>query len=155
MQPRIAPLRDDSEAMEDGLRDRARSWSSPLAAIVGDRHARRLRARLRADRPGGLALATAATARPARSRRAPRAAAEREGRSARCWRRATPARARRGEAPLDVEAELARCCARQIDAGLAREIRDLVIARNARRARRGEAPLDVEAEVARQISELD
>ena len=63
-------------------------------------------------------------------------------------------RARRGEAPLDVEAELAALVRPQIDAGLEGEIRDLVLARNARRARRGQAPLDVDAEVARQISEL-
>jgi hypothetical protein len=63
-------------------------------------------------------------------------------------------RERRGEPPIDVDAELALLLRPQIDAGLEGEIRDLVIARNARRARRGEAPLDVEAEVARQISEL-
>jgi hypothetical protein len=63
-------------------------------------------------------------------------------------------RARRGEAPLDVEAELRRLTAPSIDAALAQEIRDMVLARNYRRARRGEAPLDVEAEVAREIAQL-
>jgi hypothetical protein len=63
-------------------------------------------------------------------------------------------RERRGEAPIDVEAELARLTAPVIDAELRDEIRDLVIARNHRRARRGEAPLDVEAEVAREIASL-
>ncbi len=65
-------------------------------------------------------------------------------------------RVRRGEAPLDVDSELARLVSPGgIDAALVSEIRDLVIARNARRRRRGEAPLDVEAEVARQVAELE
>ncbi len=69
-------------------------------------------------------------------------------------------RIRRGETPVDVEAELARLtrgAAAQsgVDDELRAEIRDLVIARNHRRARRGEPPLPVESEVARQISELD
>ena len=63
-------------------------------------------------------------------------------------------RRRRGEAELDVDAELARLSAPAIDDGLRAEIRDLVIARNHRRARRGEPPLDVEAEVAREIAQL-
>ncbi len=63
-------------------------------------------------------------------------------------------RARRGEAPIDVEAELARLTAPAIDGELRQEIRDLVIARNHRRARRGEPPLDVESEVAREIAAL-
>ena len=65
-------------------------------------------------------------------------------------------RARRGEAPVDVEAELRRLTAPavEIDAGLRDEIRQHVEARNHRRARRGEAPLDVDAEVRRQIAEL-
>lgn len=60
-------------------------------------------------------------------------------------------RRRRGEAPIDIEAELRRLTAPQIDAGLREEIRDLVIARNHRRARRGKPPLDVEAEIEREI----
>jgi hypothetical protein len=66
-------------------------------------------------------------------------------------------RARRGEAPLDVEIELARLTAaapRQTDPQLAEEVRQLVIARNERRARQGLAPLDVEEEVARELREL-
>src|SRR3954463_4708138 len=53
-------------------------------------------------------------------------------------------RARRGEAPLDVDAELARLTAPAVDPGLEAEVRQLVIARNDRRARRGQPPLDVE-----------
>jgi len=63
-------------------------------------------------------------------------------------------RARRGEPPIDVEAELRRLTAPQIDAELRQEIRDLVIARNHRRARTGKPPLDVDAEVERQIAGL-
>jgi hypothetical protein len=63
-------------------------------------------------------------------------------------------RARRGEAPLDVEAELARLTAPVVDAALVAEVRQLVIARNERRERRGQPPLDVEEEVARQLRDL-
>jgi hypothetical protein len=63
-------------------------------------------------------------------------------------------RARRGEAPLDVEAELARLTAPAVDPGLEAEVRQLVIARNERRGRRGQPPLDVDEEVARQLREL-
>ena len=63
-------------------------------------------------------------------------------------------RIRRGEPPLDVDAELAALLSPAADPALEAEIRELVIARNERRTRRGEAPLDVEAEVARQLAEL-
>jgi hypothetical protein len=63
-------------------------------------------------------------------------------------------RARRGEAPLDVEQELSRLTAPAIDPELRGEIRDLVKARNYRRTRAGKPPLDVEAEVAREIARL-
>jgi hypothetical protein len=63
-------------------------------------------------------------------------------------------RARRGEPPIDIEAELARLVAPGVDDGLRAEIRELVIARNFRRARHGQPPLDVNAEVERQIAEL-
>ncbi len=63
-------------------------------------------------------------------------------------------RLRRGEAPIDVERELARLTAPQIDPELRQEIRDLVIARNHRRARAGRPPLDVEAEIEREIGRL-
>ena len=61
-------------------------------------------------------------------------------------------RAARGEAPLDVEAELARCTAPAADPELAAEVRQLVEARNARRIARGEPPLDVEAEVSKRLA---
>ena len=66
-------------------------------------------------------------------------------------------RARRGQPPLDIEAELAalvRGSSLTADPALVAEVRDLVIARNERRARMGKEPLDVEAEVARQLREL-
>lgn len=63
-------------------------------------------------------------------------------------------RIRRGEAPIDIEAEFAELTRATVDAGLAQEIRDLVEARNRRRIRQGKEPLDVEAEVERQLREL-
>lgn len=72
----------------------------------------------------------------------------------------------RGEAPLDIDAEVARLLggadpaapapappgAR--DPGLEREVRQLVLARNERRGRQGLEPFDVEAEVSRTLDEL-
>jgi hypothetical protein len=63
-------------------------------------------------------------------------------------------RLRRGEAALDVQAELERLTASAVDPVLAAEIRSLVIARNERRARAGKPALDVDTEVARQIERL-
>jgi hypothetical protein len=69
--------------------------------------------------------------------------------------------AARGEAPLDVEAEVERLMSTGPapslggDAGLREEVRQLVVARNERRARKGEEPLDVDAEVERQLRELE
>ncbi len=62
----------------------------------------------------------------------------------------------RGEAPLDVDAEVAALLRPPpvADAGLRDEVRQLVIARNERRQRRGEDALDVEAEVERQLRDL-
>ncbi|MGI8559391.1 MAG: hypothetical protein ACR2ND_13990 [Solirubrobacteraceae bacterium] len=82
--------------------------------------------------------------------------AEREEEIRQMLRARNERRMRRGEAPLDVDSELARLeSPGGIDAALVGEIRDLVIARNERRRRRGEAPLDVEAEVARQVAEFE
>jgi hypothetical protein len=66
-------------------------------------------------------------------------------------------RARRGEQPLDVEAELVRLTAPApaiSDPAIEAEVRELVVARNARRARRGQPPLDVEDEVRRRLDAL-
>lgn len=70
---------------------------------------------------------------------------------------------RKGHAPLDVEAELARLervgtgglgNAGSGDAALAEEVRQLVLARNERRRRQGLDALDVETEVRRTLAEL-
>ncbi len=68
---------------------------------------------------------------------------------------------RRGEAPLDIDAEMARIdgggrdpSAGSHDPALAEEVRQLVRARNDRRARQGLETLDVEAEVQRTLAEL-
>ncbi len=80
---------------------------------------------------------------------------------------------RRGHAPLDLDAEVARLTAEpsgapprepgelsaadahRHDPELVEELRQLAEARNQRRMRRGEAPLDVRAEVQRALAELD
>jgi hypothetical protein len=67
-------------------------------------------------------------------------------------------RARRGEAPIDIEQELSRLVApaatADIDAQLLSEIRELVVARNYRRTRAGKPALDVDAEVEREVEKL-
>ncbi|MDQ3723282.1 MAG: hypothetical protein M3376_09505 [Actinomycetota bacterium] len=66
-------------------------------------------------------------------------------------------RARRGEAPLDVESEIAaldRPAASAVDGELREEIREHVLARNARRVRAGADPLDVDEEIERRIRDL-
>jgi hypothetical protein len=65
-------------------------------------------------------------------------------------------RVRRGEQPVDVEAELAELTRARpaADPALVAEVRQLVVARNARRERKGQPPLDVEEEVARQLRDL-
>jgi hypothetical protein len=63
----------------------------------------------------------------------------------------------RGEAPLDIEAELTLLTSGMPgpgDPALREEVRQLVIARNARRLRQGKEPLDVEAEIDRQLRDL-
>lgn len=69
---------------------------------------------------------------------------------------------RRGEAPLDVEAETERLLAKAerprgaeaMDAELRAEVRQLVVARNERRMREGLEPLDVDAETEKQLDDL-
>jgi hypothetical protein len=64
-------------------------------------------------------------------------------------------RVARGQAPLDVDAEIAALTAPVVsnDPELRDEVRQHVIARNERRVRKGQAPLDVEAEVDRHLRE--
>ena len=66
-------------------------------------------------------------------------------------------RVARGQAPLDIDAEIAKLTETgpaPADAGLRDEVRQLVIAKNERRLRQGKEPLDVEAEVERQLRDL-
>jgi hypothetical protein len=63
-------------------------------------------------------------------------------------------RERKGEAPLDVDAEIARLTAPAVDPALLAEVRELVEARNRRRVRQGKPELDVDAEVARTLRDL-
>jgi hypothetical protein len=66
-------------------------------------------------------------------------------------------RVARGQAPLDIDAEVQSLTATpqvQHDAGLREEVRQLVVARNERRMRQGKPPLDVDDEVERQLREL-
>jgi hypothetical protein len=62
----------------------------------------------------------------------------------------------RGEAPLDIEAEMADLLrpAVTVDAALREEVRQHVVARNERRMRQGKEPLDVETEIDRQLRDL-
>jgi hypothetical protein len=64
----------------------------------------------------------------------------------------------RGQAPLDVDQEIAALTAApgvsSADPALREEVRQLVVARNERRARQGRPPLNVEEEVERQLREL-
>jgi hypothetical protein len=72
-------------------------------------------------------------------------------------------RLKRGEPPLDIEAEMtqlfdngpSRSIGRAgLDQKLRAEVRELVMARNERRMRAGKEPLDVEAEVERQVADF-
>jgi hypothetical protein len=63
-------------------------------------------------------------------------------------------RRRRGEEPVDIDAELAALTRTRVDPALLAEVRELVESRNRRRVRQGKTPLDVDAEVARQLEEF-
>lgn len=81
-------------------------------------------------------------------------AAEREAEIRQLLQARNARRTARGEAALDVDAELRALVAPEHDPGLRDEVRALVAARNARRAARGQEPLDVEAETERRLREL-
>jgi hypothetical protein len=102
---------------------------------------------------GGLSIGDEQPARPpAQSRGA--AAQERDAEIREYLAARNARRVARGEAPVDVEAELRSLIAPAPDPELADEVRQLVEARNARRVARGEAPLDVEAEVSKRLREM-
>ena len=85
------------------------------------------------------------------------AAAERDEEIRQMLEARSARRVRRGEAALDVEAELAAlepAPQAGVDGALREEIRAHVLARNERRVRAGSEPLDVEAEIARRIRDL-
>jgi hypothetical protein len=84
----------------------------------------------------------------------PAAVAERDDEIRQLLEARNARRERRGEAPIDVDEELARLTAPAVDPELREEIRQLVVARNHRRMRAGKPPLDVEAEIEREIAGL-
>ncbi|HUB99159.1 MAG TPA: hypothetical protein VMS11_04990 [Solirubrobacterales bacterium] len=101
--------------------------------------------------------ATPASGRPSAAEAAAAAAEVRQMLAARGERQR-----RRGEQPVDVEAEASRLLAAgkgaagndEIAAELRAEVRQLVIARNERRRRAGLHPLNVEAETERELADL-
>jgi hypothetical protein len=101
--------------------------------------------------------------RPAPLANSPAARAEREADIRQLVQARSDRRQARGEAGLDVDAEVERLMELdpsiqpeedQQDAALRAEVRQLVVARNERRAARGQPPLDVEEEVDRQLRDL-
>jgi hypothetical protein len=99
---------------------------------------------------GGLSIGDDPPAPPATPRVS---AAERDDEIRQLLEARNARRAARGEAPVDVEAELRALTAPAADRELEAEVRQLVEARNARRVARGEPPLDVDAEVSRRLRE--
>ena len=103
----------------------------------------------------------------------PAAIAERDTEIRQMLQARSDRRVQRGQAPLDLDAEVTRLTAEpsgsprsdpgepsaadahRHDPELVEELRQLAEARNQRRMRRGEAPLDVPAEVRRALAELD
>ena len=102
---------------------------------------------------GGLSIGDDRPAAPGAPVR-PVSKAEREAEIRQFLEARNARRAARGEAPLDVEAELRELTAPAADPELAAEVRQLVEARNARRVARGQPPLDVEAEVSKRMREM-
>jgi hypothetical protein len=109
-------------------------------------------------REGGLSMdGDDGGRRPAEAPRSPAASAEAMEEVRQMLEAKNERRVARGQAPLDIDAEVASLTASQpaaADAGLRDEVRQLVIARNERRQRQGKPPLDVAEEVERQLREL-
>jgi hypothetical protein len=105
---------------------------------------------------GGLSIGEDRDVAPRRSASAPVNKAERDAEIRQMLTARNTRRAARGEAPLDVEAELAALTrpAAADDQEIVEEVRALVNARNARRISRGQEPLDVESEIARELRDL-
>jgi hypothetical protein len=107
-------------------------------------------------RSGGLSMEDEGGRRPAPTPHSPAAMAEAQEEIRQLLEAKSARREARGQAPLDIDSELAALSAPsvQADPGLRDEVRQLVVARNDRRARQGKPPLDVEAEVERQLRDL-
>jgi hypothetical protein len=88
---------------------------------------------------------------PSRARARPVSAAERDADIREYLEARNARRAARGEAPVDVDAELRQLTRPAADPELEAEVRQLVESRNARRVARGQPPLDVEAEVSKRL----
>jgi hypothetical protein len=91
---------------------------------------------------------------PSRAPSQPVSAAERDAEIRQYLEARNARRAARGEAPIDVDAELRELTGMQAagaDPELEAEVRQLVESRNARRVARGQPPLDVDAEVAKRL----
>jgi hypothetical protein len=107
-------------------------------------------------RSGGLTMDDDEGGRPAPAPGSAAATAEAQEEIRQLLEAKSARREARGEAPLDIEAELAALTRPSVpqDAALREEVRQLVVARNERRARQGKPPLDVEEEIDRQLREL-
>jgi hypothetical protein len=104
---------------------------------------------------GGLSLNEDVGRRNPGAAPAPEAAGVREDEIRQLLTARNEHRARRGQAPLDVETELRRLTSEvEVDPALREEIRQLVVARNERRMRAGKPPLDVDQEVEKEIQRL-
>ena len=99
---------------------------------------------------GGLSIGDERPEAPGRPA-APVSTAERDAEIRQYLEARNARRAARGEAPVDVEAELRELTRPAADPELEAEVRQLVEARNARRVARGQPPLDVEAEVSKRL----
>lgn len=125
-----------------------------LAAVIGlvshsDAYEQIGRGGLSLGEDAGRAAAPASAAPPA-------SPAEQEAEIRQMLEARSERRVRKGETPLDIDAEMASLVHPGVnDAGLVDEVRQLVIARNERRAKRGKPPLDVEQEVARALRKLN
>lgn len=125
------------------------------------------------ERIGQEGDSSTAVPRPEPRPGSPAAIAERDVEIRQMLQARSDRRVRRGQAPLDLDAEVTRLTAEasgtlqdapgersaadahRHDPELVEELRQLAEARNQRRMRRGEAPLDVRAEVQRALAELD
>ena len=107
-------------------------------------------------RTGAFALDDESERRPAPVASSPAANAEAREEVRQMLEAKSARREARGEAPLDIEAEMDQLLrpATVVDESLREEVRQLVVARNERRMRQGKAPLDVEEEIDRQLRDL-